>query len=165
MTRQLLVLGLVLAATGAFGADDGAVRVEPTNLQGPRPLAKQTESAVIRDYLQAWQGLDAAMTQNRPDLLDENFVGLAKEKLTATIADQVKAGLQTHYQERTHDIKIIFYSPDGLSIQLVDNIEYDEQLLDHEKVITVQPVHVRCVAVLTPTEVQWKVRVFQTEPL
>ena len=73
--------------------------------------------------------------------------------------------MHVHYQDRTHDIKIIFYSPDGLSIQLVDLIEYDEQVLDHGKVVAVQPVHARYVAVLTPTEVQWKVRILQSEPL
>ncbi len=164
MIRHVLAFSVILATSGAFAADQGSVRVEPANLQGPRPLAKQTESAVVRDYMQAWKSLDAAMSQNRLDLLDENFVGVAKEKLTATVAEQMKLGVHTQYQERTHDIKIIFYSPDGLSIQLVDNIEYDEQILDHEKVVVVQPVHVRYVAVLTPTEVQWKVRVLQAEP-
>lgn len=165
MIRGAVLLGVVLAASGALAADQGTVQVRPSNLEGPRPLAKQTESAVVRDYLQAWQSLGAAMDQNRAELLDDNFVGLAKEKLTATIGDQLKAGLHARYQERSHDIKIIFYSPDGLSIQLVDTIEYDEELLDHERVITVQPVHARYVAVLTPTEVQWKVRVLQAEPL
>ena len=163
--RRLLVLGLILAASGAFAADQPAVQLEPTNLQGPRPLAKQTETAVVHDYLRAWQGMAAAMDQNRPDLLDQDFVGEAREKLASTIAEQVRTGVQVHYQDRSHDIKIIFYSPEGLSIQLVDNIEYDEQLLDHGKVVAVQPVHARYVAVLTPTEVQWKVRILQSEPL
>jgi hypothetical protein len=165
MMRSLMVLGVMLTASGALAADHGSVQIEPSRLSGPRPLAQQTESAVVRDYLQAWASMSAAMEQNRPDLLDENFVGLAKEKLAAAVGEETKLGLHAHYQERTHDIKIVFYSPDGLSIQLVDNISYDEQLLDHEKVITVQPVHARYVAVLTPTEVQWKVRVLQTEPL
>jgi hypothetical protein len=38
------------------------------------------------------------------------------------------------------------------------------QLLDQGKVQTTQHVRARYVAVLTPTEVQWKVRVFQAEP-
>lgn len=165
MIRRAFVLGVMLSTSGALAADHGSVQVEPAHLQGPRPLATQTESAVVRDYLQAWQSLGAAMEQNRPELLDENFVGLAKEKLAAAVAEEGKLELHTHYQERTHDIKIVFYSPDGLSIQLVDTIEYEEQLLDQGKVITVQPVHARYVAVLTPTEVQWKVRVLQAEPL
>jgi hypothetical protein len=165
MIRRLLLLGTVLAASGALAADQPSVKVEPTTLQGPRPLARQTESAVIRDYLHAWQGMAAAMDQNRPDLLDQDFVGEAREKLAATIADQSKLGVHVHYQDRTHDIKIIFYSPEGLSIQLVDDIEYDEQLLDNGKIVAEQPVHARYVAVLSPTEVQWKVRILQSEPL
>ena len=165
MMRRVLILGVLLTASGALAADHGAVQLEPAHLEGPRPLAQQTESAVIRDYLQAWQSLSAAMEQNRPDLLNENFVGVAKDKLAAAVSEQAKLGVSTQYQERSHDIKVIFYSPDGLSIQLVDNIEYDEQLLDGGHVITVQPVHARYVAVLTPTEVQWKVRVLQAEPL
>jgi len=165
MMRRLLVLSTILVASGAFAADQPAVQVEPTNLQGPRPLAKQTESAVIHDYLQAWQGLAAAMDQSRPDLLDQDFVGEAREKLAATIADQTKSGVHVHYQDRTHDIKIVFYSPEGLSIQLIDNIQYEQQLLDQGKVVAEQTVHARYVAVLTPTEVQWKVRILQSEPL
>jgi hypothetical protein len=165
MRRRFLMSAIVLTAFSALATAQSSVQVEPTKLNGPRPLAKQTESAVVRDYLQAWRTMDAAMSQNRQDLLDQNFVGVAREKLAAAIAAQGKAGLSTHYQDRTHDIKIIFYSPDGLSIQLTDTIEYDEQLLDHGKTVVVQPVHVRYVAVLTPTEVQWKVRVLQSEPL
>jgi hypothetical protein len=163
MIRSSLLLCAILAATAASAADQGAIQVEPANLQGPRPLAKATESAVIRDYLEAWQSLSAAMAENRSDLLNQDFVGVAKDKLTATIDEQAKAGLRTRYRERSHDIQIIFYSPEGLSIQLVDNIEYDVQLLDHEKVQASEPMRARYVAVLTPSEVRWKVRVLQAE--
>lgn len=164
MMRPLLILWSVLAASGAFAADQGSVQVEPTTLQGPRPLAKQTETAVVRDYLQAWQSLSTALEQNRADLLNQDFVGAAKDKFAETIEEQAKLGIHTRYQERSHDIRIIFYSPEGLSIQLVDNIEYDVQLLDHEKVQTTQLVRARYVAVLTPAEVRWRVRVLQAEP-
>jgi hypothetical protein len=72
--------------------------------------------------------------------------------------------MQTRYRDGAHDIQIVFYSPEGLSIQLVDTVEYDVQILDHEKIQATQHVRARYVAVLTPTEVQWKVRVFQAEP-
>jgi hypothetical protein len=163
MIRPMVLLCSFLAAAGAFAADQGSVKVEPTALQGPRPLAKQTEAAVVRDYLDAWQTLGAALNQNQVDLLNQDFAGLARERFAATVADQARLGLRSHYQERSHDIKIIFYSPEGLSIQLVDDIEYDVQLLDHDKVLASQPVRTRYVAVLTPTEVRWKVRVLQAE--
>jgi hypothetical protein len=162
------VLVAVLAACSAFGADQGpvnqgSVKVEPSVLQGPRPLAKQTETAVVRDYLEAWQSLSAALEQNRTELLSQDFVGTARDKFAQTIEEQAKLGIRTRYQERSHDIRIVFYSPDGLSIQLVDNIEYQVQLLDHEKTQTTQVIRARYVAVLTPAEVRWRVRVLQTD--
>lgn len=118
---------------------------------------------MIRDYLKAWGALSRAFEQNRADLLDADFVGVAKEKLEDTIRDQVKLGIQTRYRDGEHDIQLVFYSPEGLSIQLVDTVEYDVQILDHEKSQTTQHVRARYVAVLTPTEVRWKVRIFQAE--
>src|SRR6202040_3218670 len=120
---------------------------------------KQTETAVVRYYLQAWHSFSGALNQNRPDLLNRDFVGAAKDKLTDAIRDQTKLGIQTQYRDTAHDIQLVFYSPEGLSIQLVDTVEYDVQLLDHEKLQTTQHVRARYIAVLTPTEVQWKVLV------
>jgi hypothetical protein len=51
-----------------------------------------------------------------------------------------------------------------LSMQLLDTVEYDVQITDHNKVRATQHVRSRYVAVLTPTEVRWKVRIFQAEP-
>jgi hypothetical protein len=164
MTKFLLVMCTVFAATFPLRADQSAVRVEPTNVQGPRPLVKQTETAVIRDYLQAWQSVSAALEQNRADLLDRDFVGAAKDKLTDTIQEQARLGLSTRYQDRSHDLQIVYYSPEGLSIQLIDNVEYDVEILDHDKVQTTQRVHARYIVVLTPAEVRWRVRVFQAQP-
>jgi len=163
MTRPFLILSLaaVLATPLAFGQD--AVRVEPTAFQGPRPLASQTQASVIRDYLDAWKSLSAALDQNRPDLLGQDFVGVARDRFAQTIEEQRKFGLSARYLEPSHDIQIIFYSPEGLSIQLVDNIEYSEQLLDRGRLVTTQPVRARYVAVLTPSEVRWRVRVLQSE--
>jgi hypothetical protein len=36
-------------------------------------MEKQTAAAVVRDYLQAWRSLSAALDQNRAELLDPNF--------------------------------------------------------------------------------------------
>jgi hypothetical protein len=127
-------------------------------------LEKQTETAVVRDYLQAWHSLSGALEQNRTDLLNADFVGTAKEKLSDTIQEQAKLGIQTRYTDKAHDVQLVFYSPEGLSIQLVDTVDYDVQLIDHEKPQITQHVRARYIAVLTPTEVQWKVRVFQAEP-
>jgi hypothetical protein len=163
MQRLLLVLS-VLAAAIPLSAQQPLVRAEPTDLQGPRILNDQTKSAVIRDYLEAWQSVNAALQQNRPDLLDRDFVGTAKDKLTDTIHDQVTMGISTRYLDQTHDLQIAFYSPEGLSIQLVDNVEYEVQALDHGKVLGTQKLKGRYIVVMTPAEVRWRVRVFQGGP-
>jgi hypothetical protein len=162
--KSVLIVCSVFAAIFVLGSDQPAVRVEPTDSVGPRALEKQTETGVIRDYLQAWRSLSAALEQNRAELLDPDFVGAAKDKLADTIREQAKLGIQTRYRDSAHDLQLVFYSPEGLSIQLVDTVEYDVQILDHQKVQTTQHVRARYVAVLTPTEVRWKVRIFQAEP-
>lgn len=138
-----------------------AVRVEPVDLHGPRALQEQSKTAVVRDYLHAWQSLQSALGQNRPEALQEDFVGSAKEILTNTVKQQSQLGLRTEYQERSHDLSILFYSPDGMSIELMDKVEYDVRVLDQNKLITSQRESARYLVVLTPAEVRWKVRVFQ----
>ena len=164
MTRSLAVLGSLAIFAAAAAAGQETVRVEPMDLEGPRPLAAQTASAVVRDYLEAWQSLNAALDRNQTDLLSQDFTGIALDKFSATVAEQARLGIRTRYLPRAHDIQIVFYSPEGLSVQLIDNLEYAVQLIDHEKVVATEPVHTRYVAVLTPAEVRWKVRVLQAGP-
>lgn len=160
----MLVLFSMVAMPGALLAAQPVVHVEPPNLHGPRQLQDLTADAVVRDYLESWQSLGAALRQNRPDLLDRDFVGTAKSKLTDTIHQQAALGLQVRYQDRVHNIQIVFYSPDGLSVQLVDNVEYDERVVDHQKVLTTRHTHTRYTVVMTPAETRWRVRIFQAEP-
>ena len=161
MRGTLLITAALFAGTSAFGADQATVRVEPAKLQGPRQLQEQTGKAVIQDYLQSWETLKAALEQNRPDLLDRDFVGSAKEKLANTIQEQNALGVHTNYADRSHHLQILFYSPEGLSIQLADNVEYDVQIFDHDKAAATQKVRARYIVILTPSEVRWRVRVFQ----
>jgi hypothetical protein len=164
MLRSFLILCAFFTAASGFARPQDNVRVEPTDLQGPRPLQKQTRAAAIRDYLRSWRSMSSALEQNRADLLDADFVGVAKEKLAGTIRQQAALGIRTHYQDRGHDLQIVFYSPDGLSIELKDTAEYDVQLIDHDKSQMKQTVRTHYIVVLTPAEVRWKVRVFQSVP-
>jgi hypothetical protein len=161
MLRSVLILSTVFSAVSAGAMAQAAVHVEPVHLQGPRILADQTATAVVKNYIESWQSLRTALEQNRSELLDRDFVGTAKQKLTDTIQQQTKLGMRTTYQDRSHDIQIVFYSPEGLSVELIDNVEYDVQISDKDKVIATQPVHARYVVVMTPTEVRWRVRVLQ----
>jgi hypothetical protein len=161
MTKLVPVMCSVFALTFSLAAEQPTVRLEPTNLQGGRVLNEQTKTAVVRDYLQAWQSVSKALQQNRADLLDRDFVGTAKEQLADAIHDQVTMGTSTRYLDQSHDLQIVFYSPEGLSIQLVDNVEYEVQVADHGKTLATQKMHGRYVVVMTPAEVRWRVRIFQ----
>ncbi|HZZ37980.1 MAG TPA: hypothetical protein VFE06_02535 [Acidobacteriaceae bacterium] len=159
--RALAVALVACSVTSALAADEAEVHVQPPHLDTPRPLNDTTRKAVIRDYLESWKVMTTALAENRAGLLEGDFAGAAKDQLTATIQQQEAAGIHTRYQPISHNIQIIFYSPEGLSIQLVDNIEYDVQILDQNKTFTARQVHARYIAVLTPTEVRWRVRLFQ----
>lgn len=163
MLRSLVVVCSVMAITPAFGAGQPDVRVEPTHLQGPRPLQEQTQAAAVRDYLEAWQTVRTALDRNDAAVLDRDFVGTARDKLAETVRQKTAMGIHTRYIDRSHDIQIVFYSPEGLSVELTDNVQYDVEILDHDKVMTTQPVRARFIVVLTPAEVRWRVRVFQAQ--
>ncbi len=162
--KLLLLMSSFLLAIPTLGSEEPTVRVEPTDSVGPRALEKQTEDAVVRGYLQAWQTMRQALAENRTDSLDKGFVGVAKQRLADTVQDQQKIGIRTRYQDHSHHLTLLFYSPEGLSVQLADNVDYDVQLVDHGEVKATERVHTRYIAVMTPTEVRWQVRFFQAEP-
>jgi hypothetical protein len=157
-----LVFASIILVSGMVAAQPD-VTVDTSQLKGPRPLEDQTKAAAIRDYLESWQGMNEAFEQDQPNLLDEDFIGTARDKLADTIDEQAKAGIQTRYQDRAHHIQFLFYSPEGLSIELVDDAEYDVQVLDHDKPVSTVPVNARYIVVLTPAEIRWKVRVMQAD--
>jgi hypothetical protein len=163
MSKSLLLLTLFLIIS-PNGWAQATVREERPNLQGSPSPPEQTGKAAIRDYLQSWKNLSSALEQNRPELLDSSFVGIAREKLSETIRQQTILGAHSIYRDRAHDIQIVFYSPEGLSIELTDKVQYDLELVDHSGVKMVQHLSARYVIVLTPAEVRWRVRVFQAEP-
>jgi len=153
-----------MGTMASYAAGHGNVRIEPQmNIRGPRVLEQQTASAAIQDYLQSWQSLSAAMDHNRTDFLNADFVGTALDKLDETVQEQAKLGLSTHYQDSSHDIQIVFYSPEGLSLELTDTVEYNVAVLDHGKPVTSQHVRTHYTVVMTPTESRWKVRIFQAQ--
>ena len=153
-----------LALPTALWGQQPTVHLEPLNLNGPLPLQKRTAQAVIRDYLESWQSMSTALDQNRADLLDADFVGVAHKELAKSIQQQAALGLHTHYQDTSHDVRIVFYSPDGMSVQLTDDVEYQQQVFASDKSLTTQQARVRYIVVLTPAELRWRVRIFQAEP-
>jgi len=158
--RFLAAASLMLMPLSLW-ADQAAVHIQPPDLHSPRPLEEQTATSVVRGYLQSWKNFKSAFEQNRADLLNADFVGTALDQLKSTIGEQAAAGITTRYVDQSHDIQIVFYSPDGLSVQLVDKVVYKEQVIKGGKVIASQPIHARFVAVLTPAAARWSVRIFQ----
>jgi hypothetical protein len=152
-----------IGLASGMAAAQPEVTVGTSQLKGPRSLEEQTKAAAIRDYLESWQGMSDAFQQNRADILDEYFVGTAKDKLGNAIGEQTKVGVHTRYQDRSHHIQFLFYSPEGLSIELADDAEYDVQIFDHDKAVSSVPTSARYIIVLTPSEVRWRVRVMQAD--
>jgi hypothetical protein len=150
---------LLLASPG-----QPTVRILPMNSGSPRPIEPQTQSSVVRDYLQAWQAMGSALSQSRSDSLERYFVGTARDQLLDTIRQQRTLGIQTAYTEQSHDLRVLFYSPEGLSIQLLDTVELDVDVQDHGKSVGAQHLRTTYLAVLTPAESTWKIRVFQSAP-
>jgi hypothetical protein len=159
-----IVLGAAIASNSLLGFAQAAVHIQSPDPNGTKSLRDQTAGAAIRNYLQAWESFRSAFDQNRVDLLDRDFIGTARDKLADTLEQQKILGIRTSYRDRSHNIQIVFASPEGLSIELIDDVEYDVQLIDHDKPGAMQHVTTRYVAVMTPTETSWRVRVFQAFP-
>ncbi len=161
LPRHLLILASMVCIP-AFAAEP-TIKIRTTQTKGSRAVEKQTETAVIRDYLEAWKTLDLALNNDRADQLEFYFVGTALTRLSGVVADQTKAGIHTHYIEHSHDLQIIFYSPEGLSIQLADDVQYEEQVFDGSKLLVSRTVNKRYLAVLTPSEISWRIRILQCD--
>lgn len=163
MRNAALAFGAIFVVASMTAAAQATVHVEPAHLTGPRELAEQTQQGAIRDYLESWKTMREALNENQPALLNQYFVGTAKDKLTQTIHEQAAQGIRTRYTDKAHDLQIVFYSPEGLSIELQDNVDYEVQVFDHDKSLSTQQVHARYIVVLTPAEVRWRVRVLQAD--
>jgi len=164
MRRRTLASCMALPVVTSLlflGAARPAVHVASMDSVGPREMEQQTRTAIVRDYLQAWRCMGSAFEHNQADSLDPCFVGQAKETLAHTVGEQQSLDIQTSYRDRSHDLRVLFYSPEGLSIQLLDDAEYDVEVQQRGKSLGTQHVRSRYVAVLTPTESKWKVRIFQ----
>lgn len=161
--KFLVLCASFVVASGMSGAQ-ASVQVSTASLNAPRPLNDETRNAAIHDYLASWRCMSEALAQNRIDLLDADFVGTARSRLGNTIRNQTALGLSTHYEDRSHKIQVLFYSPEGLSIELADTADYDIHVIAHGKELANHTEVARYIVVLTPSEVRWRVRVFQGIP-
>lgn len=146
-----------------FGAPPANnVKVTLDNSQaGPREVEEQTEQAIQRDYAQAWKVMAQALSENRADVLGTGFVGIAKDKLADAVSAQSKAGLSRKIVDHGHKVQVLFYSPEGSAIQLQDTAQLEVQYLEGGKVVHSEPITATYLAVMTPAENAWRVRILQ----
>lgn len=171
MSRRLgtiaLLLTFALAVVPSSPAQNPpelpAVQLNTESNAG-RPVEDLTRKSVARDYARAWRTLNQALTQNRAEGLENDFVGVAQEKLAAAVEDQAKAGLHRRYVDHGHKVDVLFYSPDGVSIQLRDTANVELQVLDGDRLIHSEQLTLHYISLMTPTEVRWKVRLLQEIP-
>jgi hypothetical protein len=161
----LIVSGCLPLLQKAFAAppDTIQVRLDASGIQ-PRPLEQLTGQSIVKLYSNAWKNLETALAENRPELIDESFVGYAHDKLLSQVKEQKKNGLTTRYVDHGHQVNATFYSPEGSAVQLQDIAQLEIQLLDGDKVVSSQNVTQKYIAVVTVVEDTWKVRVLDGVP-
>lgn len=166
----LLALGLMLLVGVAslplrvFGAPEPtAMQIDATGA-GPRTVEDSTVASVQRDYAAAWKALATATAENRAELLGGNFVGEAREQALQLLQEQGKSGLRRKTIDRGHKVQVVFYSLDGSAILLHDTAQQEVQLLDGSNVVHSEEVTLHYLALLTPAENSWKVRVLESVP-
>ena len=153
----------LLAKAFAAAPDTIQVRLDASSIQ-PRPLEQLTGQAIVKMYSSAWKNMETALEENRPDLIDESFVGYAHDKLLSQVTNQQKNGLTTHFVDHGHQVAATFYSPEGSAVQLQDTAQLEIQLLDGGKVVSSQNVTRKYIAIVTVVEDSWKVRLLDSVP-
>jgi hypothetical protein len=170
-TAVALIAILLLLATiapkilraHAENTDEDAINVSVSGA-GPREVEETTQKAIQRQYAAAWKNMRAALKDDRLDLLDQSFVGAARDQLAKQIEQQKKTGLSTRYTDRGHQVSVIFYSPEGTALELRDNADIEQQVMDGNKVIHSEQLRQQYLVIFTLVEDKWKVRTMQAVP-
>jgi hypothetical protein len=130
----------------------------------PRAIEELTGHNITRDYANAWRDLAQALDKDESDLLDAYFTGFAKEAFLKRISDQKKTGLHVRYIDHGHQVKALFYAPDGGEMQLLDKTQIEEQVLDGDKVIHQGNTTQQFLVLMTPGADRWFVRSLEAVP-
>lgn len=160
---MIVALGLPRSLFGATPPKGPHVQLD-TSKAGPRDVEDQTKDSIVRDYGKAWHSLEQALEDNRPDLLNADFVGYAQDHWLHTVKAQEAAGLSRRIVDQGHHLQVIFYSPDGSAMQLRDTAQLEIQYRDGSKVIHTEKLSAQYLVLMTPAENSWKVRVLQEIP-
>ncbi len=159
-----LLAASIAAAAPSLAAETGfSVNLDASQAQ-PRHVEAATLVSVQRDYSHAWRAMAEAMDENKAALLGADSVGLAKERLAQAIAEQGKSGLKRRYIDHGHEVQVVFYSLDGSAMELHDTVRLEVQLLDGNKVVYSDRGTFHFLALMTPAENRWKVRLLEGAP-
>jgi hypothetical protein len=131
---------------------------------GPRTVEPLTEQSIVRDYTAAWKTLAEASQKSSAGLLDSYFAGDAKAVFRRALSEQQTAGVRVRYLHQRHNLKALFYAPEGDVMELQDAAEYELQVLSGKEVIHDEHVTVQYIVLMTPAADRWVVRQLQAAP-
>lgn len=152
-------MSMSLVSLSVIPADEAlpTVQLNAENIT-PRPIEDRTSEVIPRDYAHAWQTMIAALEQNRSNLLDSYFTGLAKDNLAKLIAEQKRTGVRVRYVDHGHKLEALFYAPAGDAMQLRDQARLEVAILDGSKVIHSEQISQSYLVLMTPGADRWLVR-------
>jgi len=130
----------------------------------PRPIERLTGQTITRHYALAWQEMGQALSANLSNGLGDEFTGLAKERLTKRISEQVAAGIHVRIIDHGHTVKALFYSTDGTAMQLVDLVQLEIQILSGDQLLSTDTSAHRYMVLMTPGADRWYVRDLEEVP-
>jgi urease gamma subunit len=159
----VLTIAFCVSASAQSAANLPHVTLNADNL-GPRPIEQLTGANIARNYAIAWGALAQALEQNRAGLLNEQFIGFAKDRLTQRITDQARTGIHVRIVDQGHRLKAVFYSLDGAVMQLIDEAQIQTQVYDGSKLIYSDTSPQHYLVLMTPGADRWYVRSLETSP-
>lgn len=154
-----VVVAMLVASAPAQTTPEVKLTVETAS---PRAVEPLTEHSIARDYAAAWKTLDQASEEDSPAAIDAYFVGDANSVFHRAIAGQQSSGVKVRYLNQVHNLKAVFYAPEGDVMELQDAAEYQLQILSDGKVIHDEHVVAQYVVLMTPAADRWVVRQLQS---
>lgn len=130
----------------------------------PRSIEELTGTTIAHHYAQAWSDLASALESNRAGGLGEEFTGFAKDRLAHRVKDQQQTGVHVRIVDHGHQLKALFYSTDGASMQLLDRAQLEMQTFDGNNLIDTQNAMHEYMVLMTPGADRWYVRELQEMP-
>lgn len=161
--KVILIILAALSLNGialAADAPNSNVKLD-TSVAKPRAVEDLTRNSLARDYGNAWLSLTDATESGSASPLDAYFVGSARKNLGDAVENQKQEGLKSRFVSQQHDLKAVFYAPEGDIVEMHDTANCQVQILDGDKVIDDRQVVLHFVVLMTPAADRWVIRQLQ----